>query len=752
MRYLVLFVLLASSTLNGYSQEATVKSFEELPQDLQARVHEKKDNNGNPCAVIRVTTPVPGISFEGWIVETIDKPGEYVVYVAEGIKKMIIQHRSFIPLTYQFPQKIEGKHTYRLMLELPKEDEKFVRIHTNVKKARLEIANQVYETSDGSFDLSLLPGTYPFTASTSLSGFGDVEGEVVVEDKPYTEQNVTFVSQSEYKLTVNADPKAMISIDGDKQKHGVNVFTLPAGTHVVEATMGEDDRWREVTEVDMSEGNATVDLSMRGNLRITYPTLSEFEITPVNDAIAPAKKTIKTGENISLLGDYVITVNKKGYEKTLANVTIGPRVNLTNFRIEVTSRGDNYFYGINGESQNYEKARKEYEKLAKKGDDIAQCRLAVCYENGYGGAQNQEQALSLWGQASKSGNHEATYELAQRTKDRSRRLATYILAAEQGSVAALRILGDSYLANKNYELAKKYYSGAVEEGNSMAKKDVADNVAAAYAGLGELYYHGWGVTKDVEAARALYAKAAIRDNALALERLADYVYVGYETGKPNPEKAIAMYRELGGSLSDEAKWRVGKYEFDQQHYDAANRFFFRLANSTMELPSEVDDVYLTMADKVYSTDKPAAYYYYSTTAAHGVKNVKQYVRLGYMMLHGQGTSVNQLKSMEYFELAAKMNDPEAICMVGYFYEKGLGITKDLDKASAYYQKSGKMGYMKAYNNLGTVYAQKKDMKNAQFYWELAAKSGNQTAIKNLISYYKKRNDTTKVTYWEKQLK
>ena len=91
-------------------------------------------------------------------------------------------------------------------------------------------------------------------------------------------------------------------------------------------------------------------------------------------------------------------------------------------------------------------------------------------------------------------------------------------------------------------------------------------------------------------------------------------------------------------------------------------------------------------------------------------------------------------------------------MIGYFYEKGLGVKKNTEKAIEHYSKAGKMGYMKAYNNLGTVYAQVKDMDKAEFYWELAAKSGNKTAIKNLIKFYKNRNNSEKVDKWSSKLK
>ena len=114
-----------------------------------------------------------------------------------------------------------------------------------------------------------------------------------------------------------------------------------------------------------------------------------------------------------------------------------------------------------------------------------------------------------------------------------------------------------------------------------------------------------------------------------------------------------------------------------------------------------------------------------------------------MYLNGQGTEKKPERSKDYFEKGAALGDAESICMIGYLFEKGLGVKKDIEKAIEHYSKAGKKGYMKAYNNLGTVYAHTKNMEKAEFYWELAAKAGNKTAINNLIKFYKNRNNKLK---------
>ena len=68
---------------------------------------------------------------------------------------------------------------------------------------------------------------------------------------------------------------------------------------------------------------------------------------------------------------------------------------------------DNYFYGINGREQSYEKSFNLYEKAAKQGCVLAERRLAICYKNGYGVAASERAALHWNKKAARHGNADA---------------------------------------------------------------------------------------------------------------------------------------------------------------------------------------------------------------------------------------------------------------------------------------------------------------------------------------------------------
>ena len=724
--------------------------------DVYARTHKVYVGEGEEqqlCAAIKVALVLPEVQFGGSFFKQQSEGanGEYIVYVAPGCKKLKVMSGSFLPYEHIFPFPVESGVTYQLVLGLPESSESLVRFVVNVKNAEMDVAGKHYITEEGFFEVRLPKGKYDYRVTTDASGFESFNGSVDVNDI-FKLERVNLSTAKTFKLTINAEDNSRIVIDGTQcQKTGSQMLDLAAGLHTIEAYMGTDERWTKRITVDMTDNNALADMSMRGNLRIVYPTNSQFELTPVNNALKPTKKTIKSGETIALLGDYDVKVIKKNYAEIHANVTIAPNTDIDNFRIEVSSKADNYFYGINGEKQNYSKAFKEYEKMSKKDDDIAQFKLAQCYDNGYGTMKNLANAKKYYKMASDAGHNEATYALATLIDDNNERAEYYIKAADQGNLLSMKITGDYFMQLRAYQEAKNYYIMAIKTGSPKTDKSISDIQAACYASLGEIYYQGLGCTRDLGQAREYFTKGAAMDNVLATERLIDYIYFGYN-GKPDQAYAIKHYVQIGDSLTDEAKLRVGLYKYEQQAYTEANKYFSQLMNSNVQLPDDIGEIYYMMGEKMYNDDVPAAFYYYSTAHKRGFVKPRQMVRLGYMYMNGKGTGVDYLRAKEAFEKASLLNDQEGTCMLGYMYERGRGVIADKDKAIRLYEKAGRAGYMKAYNNLGTLYASLKKMDNAVKYWEMAANANNKTAIDNLITYYKNRKNKEKENYWKSRQK
>lgn len=734
-----------------------VEHLKELEGDNYAMMHRVDDKANNPCAVIKVGIKLPDVRFENTYLKE-QKKGtgtEYIVYVAEGCKMLTIHASSILPFEYpfspkDFPRGLKAGKTYGLLLDIPKVIESLVKIRTNAKNAKLQLAGQIYEpVRQGLFELRITKGVYDYTLSSDLPGFKEAKGKIDINDVN-VDKRIDLISEQKYSLSIQADDNALITIDGELlDKRGSQQITLPAGLHEVKASLeSEGLKWENETpvEIDMSSGNASVNITLRGNLRIVYPTNAKFEIIPQPGAVKPGQKTIQSGESISLLGNYVIKVTKKNYMDAFANVQVGVDENKENFRIDVTSKADNLYYGINGKNQDYKKAFKEYQKMADKGDEIAQFKVAECLMKGHGTMKNEIVAKEYYVKASAAGIGDASLALGNMLfkTDYNEAGKYFMKGAEQGNTEAATYAGAYCVDKKDFKKALRYFQMGVDDKNNKLRPKCLEL-------LGELYFGGLGTTKDLRKAKSLFNEAAALGNTSAKERLIDYLYFGYD-GKPDKLAAANAYAKLGDKLSYKSCVRVALHHFEYQNYAIANKYFLRVKDQNVALPGDIGEKFYIMGNEMYNKDSGAAFYYYSFAYDKGVKKPNQLVRLGYMYLDGKGTGINHTKSKMFFEEAAKLNDNEGIFMLGSMYEKGRGCTTDKSMAIKLYEQAARNGYMRAYLNLGTIYAGIKNMEKAVEYWEKAANAGNKTAITNLIKYYRSKKNNEQVQYWSSKLK
>ena len=103
-------------------ESLAVETFRIAENDLTAKSAGTTvyDYNGNMSALIKISTTVEGLVFDGGmigIIHTIPKKGEVWVYVPQGIKKMSIMHSELGTLrNYFFPVSIEAGCTYKMVL------------------------------------------------------------------------------------------------------------------------------------------------------------------------------------------------------------------------------------------------------------------------------------------------------------------------------------------------------------------------------------------------------------------------------------------------------------------------------------------------------------------------------------------------------------------------------------------------------------------------------------------------------------
>lgn len=122
------------------------------------------------------------------------------------------------------------------------------------------------------------------------------------------------------------------------------------------------------------------------------------------------------------------------------------------------------------------------------------------------------------------------------------------------------------------------------------------------------------------------------------------------------------------------------------------------------------------------------------------------------------------KAAFWLDKAANAEIPEALRILGFMYQRGLGVDKDPEKALVYYSKAQEYNDYQAMNNLGTLYNDSigvnRDYKIA-YYWylkaiETAESQGENCAMaeRNIGSlfengYFVEKNDSIALSWYQK---
>jgi tetratricopeptide (TPR) repeat protein len=93
-----------------------------------------------------------------------------------------------------------------------------------------------------------------------------------------------------------------------------------------------------------------------------------------------------------------------------------------------------------------------------------------------------------------------------------------------------------------------------------------------------------------------------------------------------------------------------------------------------------------------------------------------------------GRGGNEQQAVKYFRMAGDQNHPGAQAMLGFHYERGLGIKQDYAEAAKWYRKAAEQGHTEAMNNLGNLYRTGKGVpqnnEEAIKWYRLAAEHDN----------------------------
>lgn len=189
--------------LHAHCQEMVLSQIEELQFDLTARIKPVNDNNGNPCALLKIYIPsIREAVFKGDVVNVHYHTGEYSVYVKAGTKTINIEHPTIKSAKVEFDScniNLQEKTTYRLVFKKKTEVQNIassneVKINSNPELAYV-LMDGMYVGQTPLLLTDAMPGKHLLTIKAEGYDVYDKEIDVFADKKAV--YNVKLLKEAE---------------------------------------------------------------------------------------------------------------------------------------------------------------------------------------------------------------------------------------------------------------------------------------------------------------------------------------------------------------------------------------------------------------------------------------------------------------------------------------------------------------------------------------------------------------------------
>lgn len=252
--------------VSASAQELKVDKVTLLETDNEAETNPRYDGNGEICALLKVyVNDLSGLKFASSFViggeNIIYKGGYYAVYVADGLRRIILKHNDYLPVTINFTKNfhipINGGKTYRVdvsAIGMVMKTTQTIAFSMLPREGSLFINGEQYSVSEGMLQLELKPGNYSYMASADY--YQAKEGTFSITDEDISEVREISLSLKPMMANVNFTcnvPTAKLFVDNtDKGNPGMK--SLPMGKHRIRVK-AED--WKDYSQeiiIDRTEG------------------------------------------------------------------------------------------------------------------------------------------------------------------------------------------------------------------------------------------------------------------------------------------------------------------------------------------------------------------------------------------------------------------------------------------------------------------------------------------------------------------
>jgi hypothetical protein len=323
MKKLLLIAMIALSQ-SAWADGINVLGFKLLETDLTANTRgtEKRDQNGDKAALIKIVTPEQGFRFDGGslgIVGTEQKPGELWLYVPPRAQKITISHQVFGVLRdYYYPVSIQGGRTYEMLLDIG--TGRYVTITTSQAKSDVTLDGEYL----GKSPIYNRYMTYGRHAVFTQNGMYEAHDTIVITT---ADEKTTKIAHVEMKnmsahygdVVVNVENNADIWYNGHQVGTSSWSTQLREGSYTIETRKVDCDPIKTTFTVEPRKKNniqAAPPAPHTGRLNVyTRPRNAQGILNGTDPIDLTTLQTLP-------VGTYQVQFNRKGYVSTTREYTI----------------------------------------------------------------------------------------------------------------------------------------------------------------------------------------------------------------------------------------------------------------------------------------------------------------------------------------------------------------------------------------------------------------------------------------------
>ena len=330
MKKLLLLALIAVSQ-SVWADGISVLGFRLLETDLTANTRgtEKRDQNGDKAALIKIVTPERGFLFNGGslgIVGTEEKAAEIWLYVPPRAQKLTITHQVFgILRDYYYPVSIQGGRTYEMLLDIG--TGRYVTITTSQAKSDVTVDGE-YLGQSPIYNKYLTYGRHAVMTQNGIYEGKDTIIVATTDEKGTKVANIQMRNMSDHygEVFVNVENNADIWFNDHQVGTGSWQTQLREGAYTVETRKADCDPVKTnftVVPLKRNQIQAAPPAQHTGRLNIyTRPRNAMALLNGTDEINLTDVPTLP-------VGTYQIALSRKGYVGTTREYTVKHNITTT---------------------------------------------------------------------------------------------------------------------------------------------------------------------------------------------------------------------------------------------------------------------------------------------------------------------------------------------------------------------------------------------------------------------------------------